>query len=64
MNEPRPLSLEDLKRIEAEMIENKASIHGIVHVIVGDHPEHGCAVIVRDDRTGFIFATPIPPELA
>jgi len=62
MNQPVASKLEELKRIESEMTENKASIHGILHIIAGDHPEHGYAVIVRDETSGYVFATPIPAE--
>lgn len=62
MREPTLSNLEELQKIESEMTENKASLHGLVHVIAGDHPAHGFTVIVRDDFSGYIFKTPIPPD--
>jgi enoyl-[acyl-carrier-protein] reductase (NADH) len=62
MREPTLSNLEELQKIESEMTENKASLHGLVHVIAGDHPAHGFTVIVRDDSSGYIFKTPIPPD--
>ncbi|MBV8449587.1 MAG: hypothetical protein JO124_16540 [Hyphomicrobiales bacterium] len=44
------------------MTENKSSLHGLLHVIAGDHPTHGFTIIVRDDTSGYLFSTPIPPE--
>jgi ATP-dependent Zn protease len=62
MKEPRASSLDELKQIEAEMTENKASLHGLVNVITGDHPTHGFTIVVRDESSGYVFATPIPAE--
>jgi hypothetical protein len=62
MHEPKLSSLEELKKIESEMTENKASLHGLVNVIAGDHPIHGFTIVVRDGSSGYMFATPIPPE--
>jgi len=62
MREPKFSKLEELTKIESEMTENKSSLHGLVHVIAGDHPVHGFTIIVRDETSGYLFATPIPPE--
>ncbi len=62
MREPQLSKLDDLKKIESEMTENKSSLHGLLHVIAGDHPTHGFTIIVRDESSGYLFSTPIPPE--
>ncbi|MBV8769398.1 MAG: hypothetical protein JO094_10945 [Hyphomicrobiales bacterium] len=62
MREPKASNLDDLKKVESEMTENKSSLHGLLHVIAGDHPTHGFTIIVRDDTSGYLFSTPIPPE--
>lgn len=62
MREPKFSKAEELTKIESEMTENKSSLHGLLHVIAGDHPAHGFTIIVRDETSGYLFATPIPPE--
>lgn len=59
MKAPTMLAAAELIQIEAEM-ERKTSLHDLLQVISGNHPEHGQVIIVRDDKDGYFFSMPDP----
>jgi hypothetical protein len=58
MKAPNVASIDELLKIE-EALESKSCWVDILHVIKGDHPDHGQVIIVRDERGGYVFTTPI-----
>ena len=59
MKAPNAASIDELLKIE-EALESKSCWVDILHVIKGDHPDHGQVIIVRDEQGGYVFTTPIP----
>jgi hypothetical protein len=61
MNAPTAATVDELRRLE-EALEAKTAHHDIVHMIKGDHPEHGVVIIIRDETQGYFFTIPIPDD--